>query len=60
MERKLDHEILTECVHELVVALLPVGSSVGHWVAVGGRLAERSGGVVLAVAAAVVAPRGAG
>lgn len=61
MERKLNREILTECVHELVVALLPVGSSVGHRVAVGGRLAERSGGVVLAVAAAaVVAPRGAG
>lgn len=51
---------LTECVHELVVPLLPVGSSVGHWVAVGGRLAERPGSVVLAVAAAVVAPRGAG
>lgn len=53
--------LLTECVHELVVALLPVGSSVGHRVAVGRCLAERSGGVVLAIAAAViVAPRGAG
>lgn len=53
--------LLTESVHELVVALLPVGSTVGHRVSVGRCLAERSGGVALAVAAAViVAPRGAG
>lgn len=45
---------LTECVHELVVALLPVGSSVGHWVAVGGGLTKRPGVVVLAVTAAAV------
>ncbi len=45
---------LTECVHELVVALLSVGSSVGHGVAVGGGLAQRSGGVMLAVTAAAV------
>lgn len=61
-DHQYNHEILTECVHELVVALLPVGSTVGHGVAVGGGLAERSGGVVLAVTAAAVvaAPRGAG
>lgn len=61
-EQKERAEILTECVHELVVALLPVGSSVGHGVAVWGGLAEGPGGVVLAVAAAAVvaAPRGAG
>lgn len=53
--------ILTECVHELVVALLPVSSSVDHRVAVGRGLAERSGGVMFTItAAAVVAPRGAG
>lgn len=54
METKHNPGMLTECVHELVVALLPVGSSVGHRVAVGGGLTERSGGVVLAVAAAAV------
>lgn len=53
---------LTEGVHELVVALLPVGASIGHWVAVGRGLAEWPLGVALAVAAAavVVAARGAG
>lgn len=54
--------LLTEGVHELVVALLPVCASVGHRVAVGRGLAERPLGMPLAVAAAavVVAARGAG
>lgn len=53
---------LTERVHELVVALLSVYSSVGYGGAAGGGLAKRSRGVVLTVAAAAVvaAPRGTG
>lgn len=51
----------TECVHQLVVALLPVGSSVGYWVAVGGRVTEWTRSLALVIAAAaVVAPGRAG
>lgn len=58
---KYNPKVLTECVHELVVSLLPVSSSVGHGVAAGWRLAEGSGGLKLTVAAAAViaAPWGA-
>lgn len=62
LKSKPSPEVLTKCVHELVVALLALHPSVGHGVAAGGVLAERPGSIALAVAAAAVvaAPRGAG
>lgn len=60
--RLAELKVVPERVHELVVALLPVYSSVDRGEAAGGGLAERLRRVVLAVAAAAVvaAPRGAG
>lgn len=56
-----DEKPRTERVHQLVVALLPVGSSVGYWLAVGGRVTEWTRSLALIIAAAaVVAPRRAG
>lgn len=51
----------TECVHQLVVALLPVSSSIAYRVAVGGCVAEGTRRLALFItAAAVIAPGRAG
>lgn len=56
-----DKKTRTECVHQLVVALLPVGSSVAYRVAVGGCVAEGTRRLALFItAAAVLAPGRAG